>query len=637
MRYLLFLKAVRHKDAHTRRLPGGKVVSVRAYDYNDPRQRKLKTGRDKDRATEDMFNPELSGDLFDPAAVRALRGPARTPKVVRVSAGPATPLPDLFEGLAGKEKIAYPGPEASQSGEANTRPKGEEWPMNITATGKKAGQKWSYTVVMPDGTENTFAADRVITHLGVAEMKPGAKGDGRYRIQNRWYEDSPASREAWLARSSQNEWYADARIVPVDVVVPKPKKAAAPVTLADIALPSGYSLAEDGGEILLRGPFDDGLHARIKRLGGRWDGVSGRNRKAWVIPGDKASSLARVLGNVAKDRAPKPFEPTIESGQYAQFHVTVSRGGDGVPAGYYVDFPYDDRDVDAIRAVAGKGGYNASTRRWFVDGEKQDRLKALLDRSVAAQEGLIDSFLDQARHQVETTRHLDHGTAKRLLGLGIAGFPDRQRILDDLQAQSRAAAAAEREQGRQARASARVATVSARMLYPLSDRPALNQPVRVGRQAVVFTERGREFRIDEDHPSIYGSHLLGHEGERAAYYYYRPATESETADLEAAEAAREAARQSAGRVRDIAADIRHRGERPAGMNDPEGQRYHDTQDVYGGGSWFVVGPDWIWFVQNNGGDGDAWDASNVRTGGAGAIGWRVPYTQELAEKIAGTP
>ena len=65
----------------------------------------------------------------------------------------------------------------------------------------------------------------------------------------------------------------------------------------------------------------------------------------------------------------------------------------------------------------------------------------------------------------------------------------------------------------------------------------------------------------------------------------------------------------------------------------DGERLLDTQDVYGGGSWFVVTPTHIWYVRNNGMDGDNWSQNNVRTGGAGAIGCRIIYNAELAEKI----
>jgi hypothetical protein len=57
------------------------------------------------------------------------------------------------------------------------------------------------------------------------------------------------------------------------------------------------------------------------------------------------------------------------------------------------------------------------------------------------------------------------------------------------------------------------------------------------------------------------------------------------------------------------------------------------ENVYGGGEWWVIQPEWIWHVRNNGFDGDDWGRNNVQTGGAGAIGVRVPYSEELADKI----
>lgn len=59
----------------------------------------------------------------------------------------------------------------------------------------------------------------------------------------------------------------------------------------------------------------------------------------------------------------------------------------------------------------------------------------------------------------------------------------------------------------------------------------------------------------------------------------------------------------------------------------------NPQSIYGGGEWFVIQQEWIWYVQNNGHDDSNWALNNVETGGAGAIGVRVPYCKELAEKI----
>lgn len=41
----------------------------------------------------------------------------------------------------------------------------------------------------------------------------------------------------------------------------------------------------------------------------------------------------------------------------------------------------------------------------------------------------------------------------------------------------------------------------------------------------------------------------------------------------------------------------------------------------------------VWFVLNNGGDGDDWRLNNVVTGGAGAIGRKLPWTAELEAEV----
>lgn len=61
----------------------------------------------------------------------------------------------------------------------------------------------------------------------------------------------------------------------------------------------------------------------------------------------------------------------------------------------------------------------------------------------------------------------------------------------------------------------------------------------------------------------------------------------------------------------------------------------NPENIYGGGEWWVIQPEWIWHIRNNGHDGDDWGRNNVNTGGAGAIGHRVPYSDELAAQIRG--
>ncbi len=59
------------------------------------------------------------------------------------------------------------------------------------------------------------------------------------------------------------------------------------------------------------------------------------------------------------------------------------------------------------------------------------------------------------------------------------------------------------------------------------------------------------------------------------------------------------------------------------------------ENIYGGGEWWVIHNEWIWHIKNNGHDGDCWSLNNVNTGGAGAIGRRIPYSEGVAEKIRG--
>jgi len=97
-----------------------------------------------------------------------------------------------------------------------------------------------------------------------------------------------------------------------------------------------------------------------------------------------------------------------------------------------------------------------------------------------------------------------------------------------------------------------------------------------------------------------------------------------------AEEAEQNRQQEMRRWRDRMAEIiRTQGTRPDGENRPEGKVVLDTSNIYGGGDWFAIGEDKIWYVRNNGMDGDNWSNNNVRTGGAGAIGWYGPMDTDI--------
>lgn len=155
-------------------------------------------------------------------------------------------------------------------------------------------------------------------------------------------------------------------------------------------------------------------------------------------------------------------------------------------------------------------------------------------------------------------------------------------------------------------------------------RPAdMNQPdyitvVRVGKR--YYSSDGMSFGVGDD----------------AGYVYWadcRLATPEEVAAKRAEEEIANAMKRAKTRVYEIRHWIMDHGERPEDAGVVRGTVLLDTQDMYGGGGWFVLQPEAIWYVRNNGADGDNWAENNVRTGGAGAIGWRIPMDQALADEL----
>jgi hypothetical protein len=130
-------------------------------------------------------------------------------------------------------------------------------------------------------------------------------------------------------------------------------------------------------------------------------------------------------------------------------------------------------------------------------------------------------------------------------------------------------------------------------------------------------------------------------GDDEGYLYSataRPATPEEIAPVKEAQAAKAAAAEKAQKIKDLAALIVKTGTCPPGPVSPEDEagavRLHSTQTIYGGDDWFVTTPTRIWYVRNNGADGDTWANNNVATGGAGAIGWYIEYNAAHAAILA---
>jgi hypothetical protein len=129
------------------------------------------------------------------------------------------------------------------------------------------------------------------------------------------------------------------------------------------------------------------------------------------------------------------------------------------------------------------------------------------------------------------------------------------------------------------------------------------------------SEDGMSFGVGDDEGYIYSATC-------------RAATPEEAAPRIARDAEKIRITEARKALNQIVQKIKETGTLPTDVQ-PEGETFFSTATIYGGGNWFVVGPAGIWYVRNNGADGDDWSSNNVRTGGAGAIGWMVPHDPTL--------
>lgn len=370
-----------------------------------------------------------------------------------------------------------------------------------------------------------------------------------------------------------------------------PSKTESPIIVTP---PEGYKLTQEGSNLILSGKFDQDIHARIKRAGGIWSGVTNGNRRVWIIPASKISSLSRIFSNSAKKKASEAEDaaikkaeeekalaedrkkaPEVSPGKYGPFSVTSTPDG----TGYRVSFPYDPSAVDAIKKAGGKK-YNAVNKTWFIDRADGERLQRILNAAVSEHEKMLPATKKDAEKKASQT--------------------------------------------------------SMRALFSLSFMPIIGSPVMMNGRLVVFTGRGEQSIIDDGHPSIW-PHLHGEEGKSGMYVNYRAATQKEAEAY--AKQKREAESKAAAKGAKLAAidaykkEIMETGERPPGRQFVTGEKLHDSTNIYGGGDYFVIGDNSIWYIRNNGGDGDDWSHNNINTGGAGGIGWRVPYSDRIAQGI----
>lgn len=319
----------------------------------------------------------------------------------------------------------------------------------------------------------------------------------------------------------------------------------------------------------------------------------------------------------------------------------------------------DDRSAQEAREVAAE---RREAERWLGYAEDDvarlltrtravgqartlaSRVPALVDRLAALEARIAKVIADEPLREARSTlrravMEAQGGMTRTRAILAAPGLARRFPELGDLMG--------ELEQHLAISKAAEEAEVAGRPVFHqvmlVGAPPAPGTRVTVRGQLVVVTGIVKaRHRIDDEDPSVHGHHLLGFEGAVGCVVEYRMLTEAEQAQVDAEKAARAqeaaaAAEVAAERAALIAMVTGAGAEQPEGHHRPEGDMLAGAPDAYGGGDWFVVGDTHIWFVRNNGSDGDDWSRNNVTTGGAGGIGWRVPFDAEVAARIRALP
>lgn len=441
----------------------------------------------------------------------------------------------------------------------------------------------------PATYENNPELARLARRVAEKYWQPGAMSRGDFKREVLAGKHPDIVRAALEEQERQKQESAEAE-----------KQGAKAATSVD--LPAGYSLAVEGSSLVVSGPFDDDLHARIKRAGGRWDGKAGQNRRVWIVPASKGKSLKRVLANWSKANRDRIEEeaaarraaedakakaradaPAVAPGKYGPFTVKQSQR---FPEKLVVEFRYDPDLVGTVKE-AGSARFDPQSKVWLVDKADGAKLLDILDRGKVIAER-------KAAESAEVKR---------------------------LEEESRRAEAEDRER----KGISHAYYWADRMGYGLPD---IGEVVKRGDDYHVVTAVSRGRYMGEDAMSFGGTDDRPYQHRVTL----RRATEDEVAAVQREE---DAARKKVNARKELGAimrEIQDRGVLPE-RAEPAGDVVLDTFNIHGGGERIIIGNDKVWYVRNNGMDGDDWSRNNVRTGGAGAIGWYVPKTPDIEQRI----
>lgn len=399
-------------------------------------------------------------------------------------------------------------------------------------------------------------------------------------------------------------------------------------TVATLTPPLGYSVEIEAGNILIHGEYNEDLHERIKRKGGYWDGKSHSNRRCLVLPINAAASLKRMFANSQKATAQKK----IGRNEY-----DILRWLGFVEEKAQIGYLYE-KGVETCRSL----GIDA-----FPELNERLRMAIAKSKSVAALQGRERNIEKTKRLVVQWLGYIKENirNGKGWYSRGESVVIEQISILKAAKTDV-AGYEAELERLREEFRKAQTGGYEGQTYWLCGGSGygcngwTPGQVVANDKSRIAKGEPDFLYVLSADKSYVREDGLSFGVGDESGYVYSaicRSATDDEAAPLIARIAEGAARRKAMLRLEEIAGEIRETGTRPEGAN-PSGDEIRMPattahEILYGYGEWFVIGQDGIWFVKNNGADGDDWSLNNVRTGGAGAIGWVIPFREELANEI----
>lgn len=484
------------------------------------------------------------------------------------------------------------------------------------------------------GTGRLFLTD---PSRRIDQLKLTLKGMGGYIRSDRtvdgskWaFAEATPTEKLWLEKLVEN--LNSGSSIPRDEPIPRPNQ-------------KHVQVAEANGIVYVSGPVHimiDHINKRLKSQGFEYDSSS----RTWSTP-------ARNLTPLKRKNLQKLVAPYLEGGGAdvrSKADIVKEEMLNRRTKGWCITIPFDLKD----KAKDLGGLWDDTFRAWCMpDQAAYDSVKALADSTPAAVAKREIARRRQEKLCVVIPFELKD-KARDLGGLWDADartwcMPDEASKKSILELKSEIEAAAAK-------------TVAERHLKEEQDRADKAEQVRLERErkgiVIVYQEgraRGDHFPVGHVFRDRKSGRVLTVLEVKSRYYpedglsfglsddrgwmhtiYAGPPQPQDAANFESKEAKarrlRDLKLKASKRRDEIEKYITSHGEAPKLSHYPVGVTLCTTGErsiPYGGGTWFLVEPDAIWFIRNNGADGDDWSWNNL----PGCMGWRVRMDQKLVDEL----